>query len=593
MTSRYNLPDEGSQQWYADPLNPAVADLDRRVGLNESDVAAALAAADAAAITHRQPTAPWPDHDPAHAGADVGDLWFDTSGNPVRLSVPNPGFETDTSGWETIHGNDDPSQQGYEQLTRVTTQAHSGTASGQVYVYYDIGCGVRTALIDVASSTTYTASAWLKGYQGGEALTLRLEDQNGSVIAQQNVTLTEKWQQFVLTGRSRSVYDPAGPSTGIRFSMSTTYISQPFWFVDDLVIEGPSAGEQTDGLITPYFWSGSAWELIRDVAIGNALAAAHNAQETADLAAVVYRQPTKPWPDGDPAHADQVGDLWLDTHGDPVKLTVPNPGFETDTSGWSVFGSVFAGGGPHDAVLTRDTTQAQSGVASGKVFSDGLTNNPQGVYSPPASALPSTTYTASVWLKGNTGGEALTLNLYASDAVYVSGLWIASRSVTLTTAWQQLSITGITLSNSTGVFVQIGTRGGSHPEATWFIDDLVIQGPAGVLTDQAKPYYWTGTEWVATSDSAIADAQAAADAAQTAANAAQATATTALEAVSYHHVQGVVSDTWSIQHNLGYHPNVTVQDSAGDTWEGAVTYDDNNHLTIRFMAPFSGVADLS
>jgi hypothetical protein len=34
--TRYNLPDQGSQAWYADPLNPAVADLDRRLALVES-----------------------------------------------------------------------------------------------------------------------------------------------------------------------------------------------------------------------------------------------------------------------------------------------------------------------------------------------------------------------------------------------------------------------------------------------------------------------------------------------------------------------------------------------------------------------------
>jgi hypothetical protein len=32
----YNLPDKGSQEWYSSPLYPAVADLDRRVGLGDA-----------------------------------------------------------------------------------------------------------------------------------------------------------------------------------------------------------------------------------------------------------------------------------------------------------------------------------------------------------------------------------------------------------------------------------------------------------------------------------------------------------------------------------------------------------------------------
>ena len=61
----------------------------------------------------------------------------------------------------------------------------------------------------------------------------------------------------------------------------------------------------------------------------------------------------------------------------------------------------------------------------------------------------------------------------------------------------------------------------------------------------------------------------------------------------YHHVQGEVSNVWSVQHNLGYNPAVTVHDSAGTVWGADIVYDDFNHLTIQFSVPFAGVADLS
>jgi hypothetical protein len=56
--TRYNLPDQGSQEWYSSPLYPAVADLDRRIGIGDdtdtslaAQVAAAQADADAAQAT--------------------------------------------------------------------------------------------------------------------------------------------------------------------------------------------------------------------------------------------------------------------------------------------------------------------------------------------------------------------------------------------------------------------------------------------------------------------------------------------------------------------------------------------------------------
>lgn len=63
--------------------------------------------------------------------------------------------------------------------------------------------------------------------------------------------------------------------------------------------------------------------------------------------------------------------------------------------------------------------------------------------------------------------------------------------------------------------------------------------------------------------------------------------------VSYDHTQGSASDTWVINHNLGFKPNVTVVDSAGTIYEGEITYTNTNSLTVSFSAAFSGKAYLS
>lgn len=63
--------------------------------------------------------------------------------------------------------------------------------------------------------------------------------------------------------------------------------------------------------------------------------------------------------------------------------------------------------------------------------------------------------------------------------------------------------------------------------------------------------------------------------------------------VSYEHMQDVVNSTWTVTHNLGFKPNVTVQDSAGTIYEGEISYINLDSLTITFSAAFSGKAYLS
>jgi hypothetical protein len=64
-------------------------------------------------------------------------------------------------------------------------------------------------------------------------------------------------------------------------------------------------------------------------------------------------------------------------------------------------------------------------------------------------------------------------------------------------------------------------------------------------------------------------------------------------AVAYHHVQGTSSATWTINHYLGWQPNVTVQDSGGSVVEGEISYTSVNTLTVTFSGAFSGNAYLS
>lgn len=63
--------------------------------------------------------------------------------------------------------------------------------------------------------------------------------------------------------------------------------------------------------------------------------------------------------------------------------------------------------------------------------------------------------------------------------------------------------------------------------------------------------------------------------------------------VSYEHVQGSDSAVWTIEHNLGFYPSVSVFLSSGDVVEGAIEHQSTNTLTITFSVAISGTAYLS
>jgi len=61
----------------------------------------------------------------------------------------------------------------------------------------------------------------------------------------------------------------------------------------------------------------------------------------------------------------------------------------------------------------------------------------------------------------------------------------------------------------------------------------------------------------------------------------------------YEHNQSAVADVWSITHNLGFNPNVTVIDSGESIVEAEICYNNTNSLEIRFSHGISGKAYLS
>lgn len=60
----------------------------------------------------------------------------------------------------------------------------------------------------------------------------------------------------------------------------------------------------------------------------------------------------------------------------------------------------------------------------------------------------------------------------------------------------------------------------------------------------------------------------------------------------YEHVQAIPEAIWTVTHNLGRMPSVTVTTSAGDVVVGHVNHTSIHELTITFSAAFAGRAYL-
>ena len=63
--------------------------------------------------------------------------------------------------------------------------------------------------------------------------------------------------------------------------------------------------------------------------------------------------------------------------------------------------------------------------------------------------------------------------------------------------------------------------------------------------------------------------------------------------LAYVHTQNSPSDVWTINHNLGIYPQVSVIEIGGANVEGEVTYLNNNSLTVSFTVAISGTAYIS
>jgi hypothetical protein len=150
--------------------------------------------------------------------------------------ITNPGFETDTTGWDT---NSSTWVIGGATLTRITTDSYAGTACGAV-TYPSIASqqsGINVRSMAFQPGIVYRASAVVKVVSGRQ-IRLRVRDWNNGTPVQASSALT-----FSASWTTVEVYFTTGASAGTHInntlSIVTDSISAAGEFRVDEVTLGP------------------------------------------------------------------------------------------------------------------------------------------------------------------------------------------------------------------------------------------------------------------------------------------------------------------------------------------------------------------
>jgi hypothetical protein len=187
--------------------------------------------------------------------------------------------------------------------------------------------------------------------------------------------------------------------------------------------------------------------------------------------------------------------LWFQMPGTPNLC--PNPSFEYDTIGSAPAGWVASGVGWWLNSGATLTAQSSGGAESGSHAMQVVTTsalNQEGAGCP-LGVLPAGTYTASAYVKGAAGGEAL--ELFAG--IVSPGTGDRTLSFTATTAFVRQSVT-FTSDGATASYVGVKTT--TATAVTFYVDAVMVTSGATLtayVDGDTLGYYWTGVPGDSTS----------------------------------------------------------------------------------------------
>jgi hypothetical protein len=334
-----------------------------------------------------------------------------------------------------------------------TTEVIDGLLSTKITPTASGVHGAKYSVASVNPGNVYTFSAWALREAGSSSLSAQIQWMSGSTaltLSTQSFTAAplDTWARLFVTATAPETADSAVVSIVFNNAVATTDIA----YIDAALFEQTSqirdyfSGNTTDALGWDYGWSGDESE----------------STSTASASAVVFRT-----------------------------NLVPNPSFETNTTGWTSVGSS----------ISRTTSQYYIGSACLLVTPTLPTS---GVLSPLSTTVASATHTASAWVRG-TAGDVLRIQLNERTTSGASLVGSTSVNLTLTGAWQRISASR--LFGTTGVTADFSIVN-TTSTALFFIDATLLEVSASVgdffdgstgATGDAYINSWTGTANLSTS----------------------------------------------------------------------------------------------
>ena len=150
-----------------------------------------------------------------------------------------------------------------------------------------------------------------------------------------------------------------------------------------------------------------------------------------------------------------------------------NPGFEVDTSGWIT----------SQATLTRDTTEAYEGVASGKIITNGVGDDNRAEFRANATPSAGELMVGWCWVKG-TAGQQFSISTIARDSSLLYIGTFVPQFYFCDGNWNRVQYTRVAPSGVAQVCFSIGGIDMGTTVVTIFIDSVVL----GVATETQTLY---------------------------------------------------------------------------------------------------------
>lgn len=391
--------------------------------------------------------------------------YADADGPSVTNLVTNPSMEAVASGTDSTKRVNLVTNPSFESnttgwtstgatISRVTTDFYIGTASLSTVCPANGNWAGTSAPITVAPNTVYTSSIYVKG-EAGKTFQLQFDDYTSADVyiaslSSAVITATGTWQRVSVT---RTL--GATSAKGYIYVFNRTAGAHTFY------LDGAMCETASD--MRPYF-------------DGN------------------YSEDPNYIPEWNGTVNNSTSDALVRGASNRENL-VTNPNFEVDLTGWG--GTV---------TRTRITTDQYVGTASlqcvASVF-DAYAESPQG------SVFGNTSYTASIWIKGEVGKLiGIGISDFNSSGTYLGGN--VSSNFIMTGSWQRIRFTRTTLASAARASIFIQNKSASAH--TFFVDAVMLE-----QTTTLNPYFdggytdmpgWT-TSWAGTANASRSVATAA------------------------------------------------------------------------------------